>query len=85
MRQLSQMSGGYYENLDDTRPYSWTSQIRTQIDKTFECSVSDIHIDWQQFDCVVTPLQAPVNAPAIFNGSRAVIFGFVQNCTVVSH
>ena len=60
-------------------------QMKSQLSKGCQPSISGVNVLWQQHsDNLPPPIQAPSKIPNLFNGSRLVVYGFVENCTQVN-
>ena len=89
LRSLARVGAGAFEFFDRKTKSKWEHQIKDQLSKATQPSLSHIEVVWQQFndddDGATRPVQAPMNIMALFNGSRQVVYGFVPNCTQVSN
>jgi poly [ADP-ribose] polymerase len=56
------------------------------LEKAGQPVLTSVEVDWQQFDydTASKPVQAPASIMSLFSGSRQVIYGFVDNCTMAT-
>jgi hypothetical protein len=59
-------------------------QVKSQIQKASQPVLTSVSVAWQQFSDP-PPIQAPQQITALFNGSRLVVYGFINNCKMVSN
>ena len=84
LRLMAQRGAGAFEYFDAKVKSRWESQVEAQLERVAQPALTSVRVNWQQFDeNVPEPVQAPRLHTALFNGSRQVVYGFVQNCTQV--
>lgn len=85
LRSLARLGAGAFQFFDRKSKSKWEGQVKDQLLKASQPSLSSIEVAWQQFneDDAVKLVQAPTNVMALFNGCRQVVYGFVSNCTQV--
>ncbi|KAK3106810.1 hypothetical protein FSP39_000300 [Pinctada imbricata] len=82
MRSLAARGGGVSCCFDGKSKSTWESQIDSVIDKVNQWGIQGVKVEWQQHsDNLPAPVQAPAHVTSIFNGSRIVVYGFVNNCS----
>ena len=60
-------------------------QVKSQLSKAEQPGLTSVAVSWQQHDSGSSPtVQAPHQILSLYNGSRQVVYGFVDNCTQVS-
>ncbi|KAL5017637.1 hypothetical protein ScPMuIL_007226 [Solemya velum] len=80
MKRLASAGGGGYEFYDRSSEYRWQEKIQSQLDKVRQPGLSEVKIDWGQSGSDGKLVQAPSHIPSLFNGSRQIIYGFIDNC-----
>lgn len=61
----------------------FTFQVISQISKAVQPGLTSVAVNWEQYEELAPPIQAPSKIMSLFNGSRQVIYGFVPNCNMV--
>lgn len=57
---------------------------RSQLQKAAQPVLTSVSVDWRHDDQHPAPIQAPQQITALFSGSRQVVYGFVDNCYMVT-
>ncbi|PIK52072.1 putative poly [Apostichopus japonicus] len=81
LKAMARSGNGAFEFFDGKTKSTWTKKVGNQLKKASQPSVSSLSIRWHQYDHNAKPArQAPRILGALFNGSRLVVYGFVQHC-----
>lgn len=81
LRSLASSGCGHYEYFNSKMKSRWERKIRNQLSKAAQPSLSSIEVNWHNFNNMGSPVQAPAEIMALFNGCRQVVYGFVPDCT----
>ncbi|XP_041462873.1 protein mono-ADP-ribosyltransferase PARP4-like isoform X5 [Lytechinus variegatus] len=82
LKGMARVGRGAFEFFDNNAKSKWESKVKAQLSKAKQPSVSSLEVQWKQHDNdPPTPVQAPRQLTSLFNGSRLVVYGFVQYCT----
>nr|XP_054753684.1 protein mono-ADP-ribosyltransferase PARP4-like [Lytechinus pictus] len=82
LKGMARVGRGAFEFFDNNAKSKWESKVKAQLSKAKQPSVSSLKVQWKQHDNdPPTPVQAPRQLTSLFNGSRLVVYGFVQYCT----
>ncbi|XP_063954630.1 protein mono-ADP-ribosyltransferase PARP4-like isoform X5 [Lytechinus pictus] len=82
LKGMARVGRGAFEFFDNNAKSKWESKVKAQLSKAKQPSVSSLDVQWKQHDNdPPTPVQAPRQLTSLFNGSRLVVYGFVQYCT----
>ncbi|XP_030850626.1 protein mono-ADP-ribosyltransferase PARP4 isoform X5 [Strongylocentrotus purpuratus] len=82
LKGMARVGCGAYEFFDNNAKSRWENKVKAQLSKAKQPSVSSLEVEWKQHDNnPPTPVQAPCQLTSLFNGSRLVVYGFVQYCT----
>ncbi|ESO10884.1 hypothetical protein HELRODRAFT_190218 [Helobdella robusta] len=82
LKNLARVGHGTYEYFDDLFKFKWQAKVNSHLEKFIQPALSDISIEWQNFNDVVDIVQAPAMFSALFNNSRLVVYGFAPDCTM---
>lgn len=82
LRAMSKVGAGASELFDDSAKSKWERRVKSQLSKAEQPGLTSVRVTWQQHDSGSSPpVQAPHQLLSLFNGSRQVVYGFVDNCT----
>ncbi|XP_053398285.1 protein mono-ADP-ribosyltransferase PARP4-like [Mercenaria mercenaria] len=85
LRALARVGAGSFEYFDTKVKSKWEMKVKSQINKAAQPGLTSVNVDWEQHGAdVPSPVQAPRQITALFNGSRSVIYGYVPNCTMAT-
>jgi len=84
LRAMSKVGAGSSEFFDSKAKSKWERKVKWQLSKAEQPGLTSVAVTWQQHDSGSSPpVQAPHQLLSLFNGSRQVVYGFVDNCTQV--
>ncbi|CAH3018315.1 unnamed protein product, partial [Porites evermanni] len=82
LRAMSKAGAGASEFFDSKVKSKWERKVKSQLSKAKQPGLTSVAVSWQQHDSGSSPpVQAPHQILSLFNGSRQVVYGFVDNCT----
>ncbi|XP_062507413.1 protein mono-ADP-ribosyltransferase PARP4-like isoform X2 [Corticium candelabrum] len=86
LRSMAHVGGGCSVFFDSKAKSKWERKVKSQLEKAGQPVLTSVEVDWQQFDDNKTskPVQAPAEIISLFSGSRQVVYGFVDNCTMAT-
>ncbi|XP_056015621.1 uncharacterized protein LOC125677683 isoform X3 [Ostrea edulis] len=80
LKAVARVGAGSFEFYDSKFKSKWEDKVKSQLQKAAQPVLTSVSVDWRHDDQHPAPLQAPQQITALFNGSRQVIYGFVDNC-----
>ncbi|XP_032219397.2 protein mono-ADP-ribosyltransferase PARP4 isoform X2 [Nematostella vectensis] len=85
LRSMARVGAGAYELFDSKVKSKWERKVESQLSKARQPVLTSVKVAWQQHDSYAKPpVQAPHDIVSLFNGSRQVVYGLVDNCTQAS-
>ncbi|XP_065826671.1 protein mono-ADP-ribosyltransferase PARP4-like isoform X4 [Oscarella lobularis] len=85
LRSMAQVGGGHAEFFDGKAKSKWERKVKRQLSKAGQPVLTSVSVAWQQFNAdAPKPIQAPAEIVSLFSGSRQVVYGFVENCTMAT-
>ncbi|XP_064611003.1 protein mono-ADP-ribosyltransferase PARP4-like [Liolophura sinensis] len=80
---LAREGGGLFEMFEPRERDLWDRKISELLKKASNPCVTNLTMTWQQFEPDLPfPEQSPAVLQNLYSGSRCVVYGFIQNCTV---
>nr|XP_039269916.1 protein mono-ADP-ribosyltransferase PARP4-like isoform X4 [Styela clava] len=86
LQSLSILTGGSHEQFLSSSKRTWKRQLNNQLFNAKQPALTDVHIDWcnydKEFDGFQDPtvLQVPEKVKCLFSGSQLVAYSYVPNC-----
>jgi poly [ADP-ribose] polymerase len=84
LRTLSNAGCGAFEYFDSKTKSKWNGKVKEQLQRARQPGLTSVAVHWETHGDEREIVQAPSVISAIFSGSRQVIYGFVNNCTLVA-
>ena len=85
LRCMAHAGSGAFEFFDSKTKSKWEGKVKGQLTKASQPGLTSVAVDWRVYnEDQAKPVQAPCQITSLFSGSRQVVYGFVDNCTMVS-